>query len=85
MNVMCPVDLERQLVLNSDFYGMYPKIKSANRESVEHMRQQSAAMDIDEMAHLADEPRNRTGRVHAEVYAKGKLGSQCRAKRCGRP
>lgn len=35
---MCRVELERHLVLHSDRRGMYPKVKSANRDYVKQMR-----------------------------------------------
>lgn len=46
---MCPLDLERHLVLNSDRYDIYPKVKSAIRDYVEEMRHKSDPMQVGEV------------------------------------
>lgn len=36
-------------------YDTYPKVKSAIRDNAEQMRHKSDPMEVDEMAHAADE------------------------------
>lgn len=53
--VICPVALERHLVLSSDRYGSYPKVTSATRGWVVNVRYRSHPMAVDEMSGPAEE------------------------------
>lgn len=51
---MCPVELDRRLLLNSDRCVAYPKAKSAITDYVGHWRHKSDPMEIDETAYPAE-------------------------------
>lgn len=52
---MCPIELGRCLVLQSDRCDTRPKVKSAIRDCVEQVRHMSYPMEIDEMSHRAED------------------------------
>lgn len=58
---MCPPELERHRVLNSDRYDTHPKLKSAIRDYLEQMRHKS---DPTEIGGIAGYIRKRTTRAN---------------------
>lgn len=46
----CPVELERHLMLNSDRFDMYPKVRPAIRDYIEQVRHQRDPMEVGETA-----------------------------------
>lgn len=73
MTDMCPIELERHLVLNSDRYDTYAKVKSAIREYTEHMRHKSGPVEVDEIPQKADAKCDGEWEaVHGAGQAKGK-------------
>lgn len=51
---MCPMYLERHLLLNSLSFDRYPKIQASIRDCVEQMCQKSEPMEVDEMPHCTE-------------------------------
>lgn len=76
MTDMCPTELERHLVLNSDRYDTYPKVKASTRDYIEQMRHRSdksVPMDVGEMAYqVEDDPDGEWEEVQALPKGKGK-------------
>lgn len=75
---MCPEELERHFVLNSDRSGRCPKVKSTTTGFVEQMWHKPDQMEFEDMSHPAEEEYDGDWE---EVYAVG--GSNDKGK--GKP
>lgn len=73
--------LEKHLILNSDRFDSYPKLKAAIREYVEQMRHTSDSMDLHEVAGSVDEE---CGGGWEEVHTAGRAEAKGKAKGKGK-
>lgn len=78
---MCPAELEKPFVLNSNRCDTYQKVKAAIRDSVEQMRHKSGSIDVDDVSHPADEEHHNEWE---EVFAAGNLKGKGKGKYRGK-